>query len=57
LGVSVLDLAARAEALARVRRVQIVLALLLALYGRAHVAAAWANFKVYQRAREAGRGG
>ena len=45
-----LELAARAEALARRRRVQAVLALVIALYAVRHVSRSMGDFKVYQRA-------
>jgi alpha-1,2-mannosyltransferase len=46
----VTDLAARAEALARVRRVQVVLALLVLLYASHHAARSMGDFKVYRLA-------
>jgi hypothetical protein len=46
------DFAARAEALARVRRGQVVLALAVLLYGAHHAAQGMGDFKVYQRAAQ-----
>jgi len=47
---SLLDWAARAEALTRRRRVQVVLALLLVVYAARHVTHGMGDFKVYHRA-------
>lgn len=48
----IIDFAARAEALARRRRVQAILALLVLLYGARHVTRGMGDFAVYHRAAE-----
>jgi alpha-1,2-mannosyltransferase len=50
LTIPLLELAARAETLARSRRVRAVLLLLLAIYAVRHVSRSMGDFKVYQRA-------